>query len=150
MLERVVRSDLLYWSALKLARPMVVKAVLATPPEVLAAASAHEQARAREVMQHLLPLSRRSDGLLNDWRIGSSISRYPLERIGTRTLVISLEDDLYGTFKSALYSAAHIPDARFVGYRRGGHVWLGHHDEILAGLVAFLGAPSTALDWSAR
>src|SRR5687768_12594089 len=139
MLEKAVRSDLLYWTALKAAPSLVVKTVLATPPEVLAAASAQEQARARAVMQRLLPLSERRQGLLNDWAIGASIERYALERITAPTLVLSLEDDLYGTFRSARYTAAHIPGARFVGYARGGHAWVGHHEEIFAQLVAFLG-----------
>ena len=139
LLEKAVRSDVLYWAALKGAPSLVVKTVLATPPEVLAAASAQEQARARAVMQRLLPLSERKHGLLNDWAIGTSIARYPLERITAPTLVISLQDDLYGTFPGARYTAAHIPGAKFVGYASGGHAWVGHHDEIFAQLVAFLG-----------
>ena len=139
MLEKAVRSDLLYWAALNAAPSLVARTVLATPPEVLAAASAPEQARARQVMQNLLPLSERKHGLLNDWNIGMSITRYPLERITAPALVISLEDDLYGTFESARYTAVHIPGARFVGYPSGGHAWIGHHDEIFAQLVAFLG-----------
>jgi 2-hydroxy-6-oxonona-2,4-dienedioate hydrolase len=148
MLERVVRSDLLYWAALRVAPSLVARTVLATPPEVLAAASAQEQARAGEVMQHLLPLAERSQGLLNDWAIGASIARYPLERIGAPALVISLRDDLYGTFESARFTALHIPGARFIGYPSGGHAWIGHHEEILAELVAFLGGPATPLAWS--
>jgi pimeloyl-ACP methyl ester carboxylesterase len=139
MLERAVRSDLLYWAALKAAPSLVVKTVLATPPEVLASASAQEQARARAVMQNLLPLSDRRQGLLNDWAIGAAIVRYPLERITAPTLVVSLKDDLYGTFRSARYTAAHIPGARFVGYASGGHAWVGHHGEIFAQLVGCLG-----------
>jgi len=147
MLEKAVRSDLLYWAALNAAPSLVAKTVLATPPEVLAAASPQEQARARTVMQQLLPLSERRQGLLNDWAIGMSIARYPLERIAAPTLVISLQDDLYRTFESARYTAVHISGARFVGYASGGHAWVGHHDEILAQLVAFLGggaAPASA------
>jgi 2-hydroxy-6-oxonona-2,4-dienedioate hydrolase len=140
MLEKAVRSDLLYWATLKAAPSLVAKTVLATPPEVLAAASAQEQARAHEVMQQLLPLSERKQGLLNDWAVGGSIARYPLERITAPTLVLSLEDDLYGTFESARYTAANIPGARFIGYASGGHAWVGHHDEILAQVVAFLKA----------
>jgi 2-hydroxy-6-oxonona-2,4-dienedioate hydrolase len=139
MLEKAVRSDLLYWTLLNAAPSLVAKTVLATRPEVLEAASAPEQARAHAVMQHLMPLRERRQGLLNDWAVGGSIARYPLERIAAPTLVISLEDDLYGTFESARYTAVHIPGARFVGYRSGGHAWIGHHDEILAELAAFLG-----------
>jgi 2-hydroxy-6-oxonona-2,4-dienedioate hydrolase len=147
MLETAVRSDLLYWVTLSIAPSLVARTVLATPPEVLAAASAQEQARAREVMEHLPPLAERSHGLLNDWAIGTSIARYALEQIDTPTLVVSLKDDLYGTFESARYTALHIPGARFIGYPSGGHAWIGHHQEILAELVAFLGGPARPLAW---
>jgi len=50
MLEQATRSDLLYWAALRAAPSLVVRTILATPPEVLAGASAHEQARVRELM----------------------------------------------------------------------------------------------------
>ena len=47
-----------------------------------------------------------------------------------------------GTYASAQYTAQHIPGARFVGYDRGGHVWLGHHREIIDETVGFvLSAP---------
>jgi pimeloyl-ACP methyl ester carboxylesterase len=139
VLEKGLRSDLLFWSALKVMPSMVTRTILATPPEVVAAAGAREQARARELMEHILPVSRRQAGMLNDGAIGASIGRYELERIKVPTLVISLPDDLYGTFDSARYTAKHIPGARFVGYPSGGHVWVGHHGEVLAEMVAFLG-----------
>lgn len=145
MLERAVRSNLLYWAALKVAPSRVVESVLATPPGLLAAASPREQARVREVMEHLLPLSLRRAGLVNDWAVGSSIGRYALERVAAPTLAISFKDDLYGTFESARYTALHVPGGRFVGYESGGHVWIGHHEEILAELTAFLGGRGEGL-----
>jgi len=136
MLERAVRSDLLYWSALKAAPSLIVKTVLATPTEIVAGASEDEQARVRELMQRLLPLSQRTDGLLNDAAVAATLERYPLEKIAARTLVISLPDDLYGTYASAKYTAAQIPTVRFVEYASGGHVWVGHHEELLNELAA--------------
>lgn len=141
MYEKAVRSDFLYWSVLKLAPSVVVKTILATPPEVLQRADMQEQARVRTIMQRILPVSARHAGLLNDAAIGGTIGRYELEWISAPTLVISLKDDLYGTYQSACYSAAHIPGARFIGYDRGGHVWVAHHAQIVAELVAFLGRP---------
>ncbi len=138
MLERAVRSDLLYWSAMKAAPSLVVKTVLATPPALVEVAGEAEQARVRELMQHLLPLSRRTDGLLNDAAVAAALERYPLEKVATRTLLISLPDDLYGTYANAKYTAAQIPGARFVEYPSGGHVWVGHHEEMVSELAAFL------------
>jgi hypothetical protein len=49
-----------------------------------------------------------------------------------------MEDDLFGTFDGARYSADHIPKARFIGYPTGGHLWIGHHQEIMAEIAGFL------------
>jgi len=145
MIEQATKSDLLYWAASRAAPSFILRTILGTPPEVLAAASAQERLRVRELMLHILPLSKRQPGLLNEAVIAASLPRYDLERISAPTLVVSLADDLYGTFESARYTAAHIPGARFIGYASGGHVWVGHHDEIMAELTAFLGKPAAPL-----
>jgi 2-hydroxy-6-oxonona-2,4-dienedioate hydrolase len=135
---RVLKSDLLFWLLLKTARPLLVKTILGTPPEVVEHASAEEQRRAHALLEQILPVSERQQGLLNDGAIGTSIERFELEKIAVRTLLISLPDDLYGTFESARYSAAHMPNARFVSYANGGHAWVGHHREVLSETIAFL------------
>lgn len=135
---RVLRSDFLFWLLLKAARPMMVKTILATPPEVLRRASAAEQQRAHSLLERILPVSRRQQGLLNDGAIGMAMQRFELESIRVRTLLVSLPDDLYGTYESARYSAEHMPNARFVAYESGGHVWAGHHADVVAELLSFL------------
>jgi pimeloyl-ACP methyl ester carboxylesterase len=139
MLERAVRSDFLYWATLKAAPSLIVGSILATPPELVATASEGEQARVRSLMREILPLSQRQLGLLNDSAIAQALPRYPLERIAAPTLVISLADDRYGTYESSRYTAQHIAGARFVSYPAGGHVWVGHDEEVMARIVGFLG-----------
>jgi len=139
MLERAVRSDFLYWAAMTLDSNLVVRTVLATPPELLATADIDERARALVMMREILPLRWRSAGLHNDAVVASTLARYELERIAARTLIISAQDDLYGTYASSAYTAQHVPGARFVGYRSGGHVLLGHHADANGEVVAFLG-----------
>jgi 2-hydroxy-6-oxonona-2,4-dienedioate hydrolase len=145
IIEKATRSDLLYWAAMKAAPSLIARTILGTPPEALVTASAQERARARKLMRQILPLSARRPGLANEAAIAASLPRYELERISTPTLVVSVADDLYGTFDSARYTAAHIPGARFIGYPSGGHLWIGHHDEISAELFAFLGKPGMPL-----
>jgi pimeloyl-ACP methyl ester carboxylesterase len=115
-----------------------MRAILATPPEVVTQASADEQARVGRLMELILPVSPRRKGLLNDAAVTSSLPRYELERISAPTLVISVADDLFGTYEAARYTAAHIRGARFVGYPTGGHVWVGHHHEVMAEVLALL------------
>jgi 2-hydroxy-6-oxonona-2,4-dienedioate hydrolase len=138
LFDTALRSDFLFWVAGKLARETVVRAILATPPTVVRNAVAEEQTRVQQVLEHILPVSPRRLGLVNDAAVTSSLPRYELERIATRTLVVSAVDDLFGTFDGARYTAAHIPRARFIGYTSGGHLWVGHQKELMSEIEGFL------------
>jgi pimeloyl-ACP methyl ester carboxylesterase len=139
LFETALKSDFVFWAAVRAARKTVQRAILATPPEVVERASTDEQARVQLMMEQILPVSARRLGLMNDAAVTSSLPRYELERISAPTLVISVADDLFGTFEAARYTAEHIPGARFVGYPSGGHLWVGHHREVMAEIAAFLG-----------
>jgi pimeloyl-ACP methyl ester carboxylesterase len=146
MLERAVTSDFLYRVAMTFHPDLVIGTVLGTPPEVLANANLDERVRVRSMMRHILPVSARKQGLLNEAKIAASLARYDLERITAPTLVISVKDDRYDTYAAARYTAEHIPGGRFVGYRTGGHMLVGHQAEALAQVSAFLGAaPGNAI-----
>jgi pimeloyl-ACP methyl ester carboxylesterase len=138
MLMTIVTSDFVFWLTARFAEETAIRMVLATPPEDFRAASADEQARARALLDRILPISARVQGLLNDARIAGNAPRYALEAIRAATLVVSVRDDLFGTYAAAQYTAQHIAGARFIGYERGGHVWLGHHREIMDETAAFV------------
>ena len=142
--DTALKFDFLFWAAMRVAPETMQSSVLATPPELLRAASAEEQARAAVILEHILPVSSRRLGLLNDAAVVGRLERYELEKIVAPTLVISLEDDLYGTYEPARYTAAHIPGARFVGYPTGGHVWVGHHGDVISEITRFLRDAETA------
>jgi pimeloyl-ACP methyl ester carboxylesterase len=138
LLGAALKSDFLFWAATRVARSTVIEAILATPRTLAENATADEQTRVDEVMQHILPISPRRLGLLNDAAVVSSLQRYELERIAVPTLVIGVADCLFGTFEPARYTAEHIPGARFVRYKSGGHLWVGHQHEIVSEIVDFL------------
>jgi len=138
LFDTALRSDFLFWAAGKLAHDAFIRGILGTPPEVVASASRDEQARAERLLAHILPVSPRRPGLLNDADITSSLPRYALEKITAPTLAISVADDLYGTFDAARYTAEHIPHARFIGYPSGGHVLVGHDADANSQIAAFL------------
>lgn len=140
LFRTALRWDLLFWLAPRLARATVLRAILATPPELVATASADEQARVERMIAGILPVSTRRDGLLNDAAVTSTLPRYALERIAAPTLVISLRDDQFGTWDGARYSAANIPGARFLGFPSGGHLWVGRQDEVMTAIATFLQA----------
>jgi len=138
LFDTALRSDFLFWAAIRVARPTVIRAILATPPAVVQNASPDERARVALVLNHILPVSSRRLGLLNDAAVTSSLPRYDLERVAQPTLAISVRDDLFGTFDGARYTAEHIPHARFIGYATGGHLWVGHQEELSSEIIAFL------------
>ena len=109
VIKMTLHSDFLFWAATKVARDTLIKTILATPPKDFRNASAEEQARALQVMQHILPISEREKGIWNDATISPSLPRYDLERIRVPTLLLSAEDDLYGTFRNARYTQNTYP-----------------------------------------
>ena len=76
--------------------------------------------------------------MLNDAAVVSSVPRYELEKISVPTLTISAANDLFGTFEIAKYTAANVPGARFIGYDTGGHITVGHSQEIIDEIANFL------------
>ena len=89
------------------------------------------------MLDHILAVGERRAGLLNDAAVVFGLPRYELERIAVPTLILAVEDDLYGIYAGARYSAEHIPDARFVSYATGGHLAAGHRREMAAEITAF-------------
>jgi len=138
VMDTTLKSDFAFWVLMKLARETMVKTLLAIPTSDFRNATPEEQERVLEVLRNVLPISKREEGLRNDVAVAPSVPRYGLERYTVPTLVISAEDDLFGTFKGASYTAQHIPNARFVGYPTGGHLLVGHQREVRSELTTFL------------
>ena len=138
VLMNLVGSDFLFWAGLHVARNQLIKVVLATPPEQVAAASPQERARVHAMLDNILPVSTRAAGLRSDSVLGKGIPRYALESIRAPTLIISTRDDGYGTFASARYTASQIAGAKFAGFDEGGHTWVGHDAEVQAEILKLL------------
>jgi pimeloyl-ACP methyl ester carboxylesterase len=138
MFDWIVGSDFLFWLNMKLARDTMLERVFATPVLDFENASTEEQERILRIARGILPLSRRRKGLWNDLVIVASSPRYELERIASPTLVIGIENDLFGIYPGARSAAEHIPGARFVGFPTGGHLWVGRQKEVSAEMTKFL------------
>lgn len=137
----VIGSDFLFWSALHVARSQMTASVAATLPALLQTASPSEQARIAAILDHILPVSARAEGLRADTAASKALSPVALDRVTSPTLIISARDDLYGTYADAEYTASQIAGARFVGFETGGHTWVGHNDEVMAAILNLLNPP---------
>ena len=138
MMNLMLKSDFLFWLSMQLAPKAMIRMVLGTPPELFELADKAERARLQIVLDHILPVSSRRLGLRNEAAVIPALPRYELEQLKAPALLIAAKDDLYGMFEPMRYSAEHIPDARFIGFETGGHLLVGHQDEIVAEIVGFL------------
>jgi 2-hydroxy-6-oxonona-2,4-dienedioate hydrolase len=138
ILNTLVGSDFVFWAALQVAREQVIKRVLATPPALVTSANPAERAKVDAMLDTILPVSARAEGLRNEAKIAKSLEPLALEKIRAPTLIISARDDGYGTFASAQYTAGKITGAKFVGLEQGGHMTVGHDDEVRREILKLL------------
>lgn len=134
----VLKSDFLFWAAIAAAPDFLTQALLATDPALVKAASPEEQARARHILESILPVSRRAQGLVNDARLAGDPAPVDLGRITAPTLAISYADDRFGTAEVARYLGETIAGAEALVFPDGGHIGIGHDQETFAAIDAFL------------
>ena len=137
-IDAALGSDLLFWTGVRAAPDFMTRMVLATDPAVVRAAPAAEQARVREAMFGILPVSARREGLRMDSATAGRPPPLPVEQIACPTLVIAARGDLYETDKAAIHAAKRIPGARLVLYPDGGHLWVGHDAELWSTVSVFI------------
>lgn len=138
LVRRALESDFLFWIGAAVAGDSLTRMLLATEPGVIAATGRQEQERARQILRHILPVSRRAAGLWLDMHTAGNPPRYDLDRITCPVLAISAEDDLYGTARSAQYTAVNVRRGKALIYPSGGHILAGHDQKIWAEISAFL------------
>jgi pimeloyl-ACP methyl ester carboxylesterase len=140
--ERVVRtlltSDFAYWSVLNTAPEKLIGTLLATDPALLAKVSQAERARAFAILSDIMPIGARARGMLNDARQAGHPAPIDLSQLSMPVLLISAEDDRFGTAATARKIAAMVPQAELTVLPDGGHIWLGHNDEVAQRMHRFL------------
>ena len=138
VIEKVLPNDFIFWTALKIAPRAMTQMLLATYPALVDAASPAEQHRVADIRNHIFPVSRRVRGLFFDSVTAGNPPPYPLDRIRCPVLAISAEDDLFGTAQSARHIGNQVPGARLVIYPSGGHILVGHSEEVAREIAAFV------------
>ncbi|SHH33402.1 alpha/beta fold hydrolase [Marivita hallyeonensis] len=138
VLEAVFGSDFAFWAVSRLARRQMIRTLLATAPALLDAVSRQEQRRARTILDQIFPISRKTHGMRNDGFWAGTPSPTAYEDIAVPTLILSCEDDLFGTAATARLLAGRIPRADLTVYSSGGHIWLGHDDDFADRIMSFI------------
>ncbi len=128
-------ADFAWWTLQHMA-PDMITSFLGVPPEVVRAAAPDDQAAVAAMIRSILPLSERYAGINIDST--PPLAALALDSLDVPTLIISARDDLFDTLPPAEYAAARIPGARLVTFETGGHLLVGHRDEVRAAIADFL------------
>lgn len=139
----VLGSDFTFWAVSRLASAQMIRTLLATEPALLDTVSAEERLRARTILEQILPVTRKARGLRTDGFWAGTPSPTAYERIDVPTLILSCEDDLFGTAATARLLAQRIPGAELTIFPTGGHIWLGHDDDVADRIAAFIRSTPT-------
>jgi 2-hydroxy-6-oxonona-2,4-dienedioate hydrolase len=142
LVSRLLTSDLWFWTLLKLAPGQLIGTLLATDPRLLETVSEMERERAYTILNELMPVSRRTRGMLNDGHFAGKPANIDLPGITAPTLVVSADDDRFGTAETARMIAERVPSARLVIYPTGGHIWLGRDDDVADEITGFIRSAS--------
>lgn len=136
LLRPLLSSDFLFWMAMKTMPDRLIETFLATDPALIERTGERDQAL--RILAELLPVSRRAEGFLNDAMQAGNPSPVDYSAIKVPTLIISAQDDGFGTAGVARYAAGEIPDARLVLFPDGGHILTGRSADTAAAIECFL------------
>ncbi|WP_432817177.1 alpha/beta fold hydrolase [Sulfitobacter sp. JB4-11] len=138
LVGHLLSSDRWFWCAQAFAPEQLIGTLLATDPALLGTVDASERERAYLILNELMPISRRSQGIANDGRTSGTPSDIDFSKIKTPTLIVSAEDDRFGTARSAHIIKGRLPSARLVMFPTGGHIWLGREHELVSEIRDFV------------
>ncbi len=138
MVDTVLGSDFWFWGLSRAAQRQMLRTLLATDPALIDQVSENEQQRAATILRQIFPISRKTDGLRTDGFWAGTPSPTDYAGIRVSTLIMSCEDDLFGTASSARLLAERIPGSEMTIFPSGGHIWLGHDAEVAELLSGFI------------
>jgi 2-hydroxy-6-oxonona-2,4-dienedioate hydrolase len=140
-------ADFVWWTLEKVA-PSVLVRFVGVRPDLLAASPKVDQDRVMRVVKSIEPLSLRVSGINID--SSPDLCGLPLEKIITPTLIVSARDDLFNTLPAAEFAASKIPGAKLVVHDTGGHLLVGHEDEVRGAVRTFLASSVISSDDAGR
>lgn len=145
-IEVVLGSDFWFWTLSQIAPHQMLRTLLATEPALLDQVPPRERQRAQTILSQLYPVSAKTAGLRTDGFWAGTPSQTAFEDIKVPTLILSCEDDLFGTAATARLLADRIAGAEITIYPTGGHIWLGHDLDVAKRLSDFIRPQGTIDD----
>jgi pimeloyl-ACP methyl ester carboxylesterase len=140
IIRTVFGSDFIAWAMFRMLPVLPAAAtemILGTEPAVIRAASQREKDRVVQLVDHLLPVHSRTDGMIFD--IASATIPLPANprQISCPVLAIAAGDNAPGAARAKTL-ARRVQHGRSVIYRTGGHALVGDYDDVARKILQFL------------
>jgi pimeloyl-ACP methyl ester carboxylesterase len=136
MYSVLIGNDVAYWVMTKIARGALAEAFDARA-ELRANLSSQEAAFVQELIDTFLPASQRLAGIRNEAAAVDPELIYDLEDIQVDVIVVHTRDDRLNPFEIGETISSRIKGARLLPLASGGHLVLGHHDELRERIEVF-------------
>lgn len=130
------KSDFAFWLIAKYFQPSLLSFFGVNSEEQANIAPAEKSWLSSILIPSMFPISQRQPGMVND-RSNFALINYPLEQISAPTLVIHAKDDTLVSPSHSLYAVQKIPNAKHIEFATGGHLLMGHHQEIKSEIGKF-------------
>lgn len=130
-------TDFVFWMIATIS-PSSLDAIFDVSPAKRANMAAPDQNFVDGLVTAFLPVTARADGLRNEGAAIDPDRQYDLAAITAPTLVVHARDDHINPFAFGEYAAQHIPGAAFMELDDGGHLLLGHLDDVRERVTTFL------------
>jgi 2-hydroxy-6-oxonona-2,4-dienedioate hydrolase len=149
VMKVLLRFDLPMWVAMR-ASPRTLSNLVAVPWSLVDTLTGLGKAEYDATVGMLMPISMRRHGMAYDAQSQSgTLPVLPIEKITTPTMAVSAADDLYQTLRVARRTAQLIPNARLLAFESGGHLLLGHGDEMWPQIAVFMRSAAIHDRWDA-
>lgn len=137
--QALFSSDFIFWTIVRLF-PSQLDAFFDVSAEARAHLSRQDQAFVSALVDSFLPVTARVAGLRNEGAAIDPRTGYDLAAIAAPTLVVHARDDGINPFAIGTHTAESIAGAELMALPDGGHLLLGHADEVRDRVVEFLKA----------
>ncbi len=139
-----LRSDFVYWAMVTFFAKKVQSAIGLVPKGYVP--TPEQEAMLKKIQLGDLPASRRVDGMIFESYTSApeftasvtATSPYPMGMIKTPVLVINAADDSISIPENVRALAEQLPNARLFVIPDGGHLLLGHTEEVKSEITQFL------------
>lgn len=142
--DALFATDLPLW-ALSRVSPRALAPVFDARPELTAQMTATEAAFLDAMISAFLPVTLRRDGLANEGAAIDPAAALDPAEILAPTLIIHASDDGITPIATAIFAAERLQQVETLLLDSGGHLLLGHHDEVRQRIAVFLATHVPAL-----